>query len=45
MVSQMSSGKNVWACLRVSSADGRYYVRWCFADAALARAFADEFGT
>jgi hypothetical protein len=25
--------------------EGRYYVRWCFADAALARAFAGKFGT
>ena len=25
--------------------EGRYCVRWCFADAALARAFADKFGT
>ena len=25
--------------------EGRYYVRWCFADAALAGAFADKFGT
>jgi hypothetical protein len=24
--------------------EDRYYVRWCFADAALARAFADKFG-
>jgi len=27
------------------SDEGRYYVRWCFDDAALARAFADKFGT